>query len=476
MRAIIRHLLPGIGLIALLSGLLLMSDWGSRNREDKHASKFTSANPAKIGILQPTSNKVMDDMCQGMLAGLASRGYREGDNLQKTVLIAQGDQPTMAVMAQKIVSGNFDVAASISTLCLQSLAAADQKGRMPMVFCGVTSPVAAAVGIKSMDSLDKPAHMTGYGTAQPVEAIFREAVAANPKLKVVGVVWNPAEANSLVCTTRARAICKELGLTLLEAPIEGAKDVREAADSLVARGAEAFWTGGDATVIAAYDLLQQSATKAHIPIFSNISGQAKAGALFDYGANYYEVGFAAGQLAADVLDGHSPGDIPVHDLMPGRMGLNEKARESLRDTWTFTPSQYDNAGYIVERTGDVREIKPAAGAATTAGVNTPDTRPAATPANGKLPWRIEIILYLESAPAEEVLGGLTEGFKQSGLVEGRDYVIHTRNAQGDMAVLNTLFDAAASDGTDMYLTLSTPTLQAAVRKVQNRPLIFSMVS
>src|SRR5262249_55198388 len=144
---------------------------------------------------------------------------------------AQGDQPTMVMMGQKLASGNNDLIASISTLCLQALAAANQKSRVPMLFCGVTSPVAANVGVKTPRSLDKPDWLTGYGTAQPVEAIFREAVAANPKLKVVGVVWNPAEANSVVCTERARKICAELGLTLLEAPIEGTKDIREAADS-----------------------------------------------------------------------------------------------------------------------------------------------------------------------------------------------------------------------------------------------------
>jgi len=355
----LRHILPGLGLILAAAALLLLSDLGSRNRENTRTIIFSKEHPARIGLLQASSNQVMDDVLQGFLDGLASRGFTKGDNLEVEVLNAQGDQPTMLMMAQSIVGGNYDLAASISTLCLQALASANQKGRIPMVFCSVSSPVAANVGVKSLGTLDKPAYMTGFGTSQPVEAIFREAVAANPKLKVVGVVWNPGEVNSVVCTERARKISAELGLTLIEAPIDSTKDVREAADALVTRGAEAFWTGGDATLISAYDVLQQAANKARIPIFSNISGHAQAGALFDWGANYHEVGYEGGRLAADVLEGRSPALIPVHDLMPGRMGLNEKVRASLRDTWTFTPSQYERAGYIVERSGAVREIKPA---------------------------------------------------------------------------------------------------------------------
>ncbi len=354
----LRHLLPGLGIIIVASVLLLLSDLGSRNRDDTRKTAYSREHPARLGILQPASNPVMDDLRMGMLDGLASRGYRQGVNLQTQEFNAESDQPTMLMMSQSIVSGNYDLAASISTLCLQALASADQKRHLPMVFCGVSSPVAANVGVKSLGTLDKPDYMTGYGTAQPVEAIFREAVAANPKLKVVGVVWNPAEANSEVCTVEARKICKELGLTLIEAPIEGAKDVREAADSLVARGAEAFWTGGDATLINAYATLQQAADKAHIPIFSNISGHAQLGALFDWGANYYLVGIETGKLAADILDGRSPSSIPVQNLVPGRLGLNEKVRATLRDTWTFTPSQYERAGYIVERNGEVEDLKP----------------------------------------------------------------------------------------------------------------------
>jgi ABC-type uncharacterized transport system substrate-binding protein len=354
----LRQLLTGLALIMVAAGLLLLSDLGSRNRDDVRAKTYSREHPARIGILQPASNQVMDDLRQGLFDGLASRGFHDGANLKAEIFNAESDQPTMLMMSQKIVSGDYDLAASISTLCLQALASADQKRHLPMVFCGVSSPVAANVGVKSLGTLNKPDYMTGYGTAQPVEAIFREAVAANPKLKVVGVVWNPAEANSEVCTEQARKICAELGIKLIEAPIEGAKDVREAADALVARGAEAFWTGGDATLINAYAILQQAADKARIPVFSNISGHAQAGALFDWGANYYQVGYETGKLAADILDGRSPSSIPVQNLVPGRLGLNEKVRASLRDTWTFTPSQYERAGYVVERDGTMRDIKP----------------------------------------------------------------------------------------------------------------------
>ncbi len=481
MRRTLRHILPGIGLVLIASVVMLLVDYAIRssNRKPGPASAtpvYTHEHPAQIATLQPASNAVMDDCLKGMVDGLASRGLKVGDNLEIKGNNAEGDQTTFALLAKQMASGTYDLNVSFATTSLQILAAANRETHKPHVFGAVTSPVGAGVGIQSLDSLDKPAYMTGYGTAQPVEAIFRDAKAANPNLKVVGVVWNTAEINSEICTKRAREICKELGITLLEASVTSANEVKDAADSLVTRGVEAFWTGGDLLMTTAYDVLQQVADRAHIPIFSNISGQAAKGALFDLGANYYQVGYAVGELAGDVLLGRrDTATTPVTDLMPGRVGLNEKTRATLRDKWTFTPSLIERAGYMVEADGKVREIKPAAVAP--GGKDTVDTRPAVPPANGSLPWRIESFQYIETAPCEETLQGIREGLRGSGLVEGHDYVfVKERSAQGDMTAMNALFDAAATDGTDLYLSLSTPALQSAVRKVEKQPVIFTFVT
>ncbi len=481
MRPTLRHILPGIGLILVVSAVMLFVDFALRKANERtgpttEAPSYSHAHPARVAILQPASNAVMDDCVKGLMAGLAGKGFYPGDNLEVKGCNAEGDQTTFVLLAKQMVSGGYDLNVSFATTSLQILSAANRDSHRPHVFGGVTSPVAAGVGIQQLDTLDKPPYLSGYGTAQPVEAIFREAKAANPNLKTVGVVWNTAEVNSEVCTKKARAICGELGITLIEASISNPNEVRDAAESLVTRGADAFWTGGDLMMITAYDILQQVADKAHIPIFSNVSGQAAKGALFDLGANYFQVGYAVGELAGDVLLGHRDiAKTPVTDLMPGRVGLNEKTRATLRDKWTFTAAQYERAGYVVEADGKMREIKPAA--TVPVGRSGPDTRPVVRPLSGQLPWRLETFHYVESAPCEETLQGIREGLANSGLVAHRDYIIvKDRSAQGDMTSLNALFDAAASDGTDLYLSLSTPALQTAVRKVDKQPVIFTFVT
>jgi ABC-type uncharacterized transport system substrate-binding protein len=91
-------------------------------------------------------------------------------------------------------------------------------------------------------------------------------------------------------------------------------------------------------------------------------------------------------------------------------------------------------------------------------------------------WEIFLFSYVESPNEEEARRGVAEGLRAGGLTEGRDFKITTHNAQGDMATLNGLADAAVSSSADMVCTLSTPALQAAVRRVRDRPVVFGLVA
>ena len=70
---------------------------------------------------------------------------------------------------------------------------------------------------------------------------------------------------------------------------------------------------------------------------------------------------------------------------------------------------------------------------------------------------------------EEAEEGVLAGLREAGLVEGRDYVTTIRNAQGDMATVSSLIDAALVEGTDLLITFSTPTLQAALARARAVP-------
>lgn len=89
-------------------------------------------------------------------------------------------------------------------------------------------------------------------------------------------------------------------------------------------------------------------------------------------------------------------------------------------------------------------------------------------------WKIHLIELVNAPAIEESRKGILAGLHEAGLAEGRDYELHLVNAQGDMATLNNLIDAALTAQADMIYTITTPALQAAMHKVRDRPLLFAL--
>src|SRR5207249_8298122 len=145
--------------------------------------------------------------------------------------------------------------------------------------------------------------------------------------------------------------CAELGIALLEANAENTIGVAEAANSLTARGVEGFWLSGDVTVLTATDALIAAARRGKIPVFTVIPPMAQKGALFDLGANYFEIGKATGNLAADGLDGQRPAEIPVENLIVESFVVNRLALEGLKDQWQLPESVVKRASMVIDASG-----------------------------------------------------------------------------------------------------------------------------
>jgi ABC-type uncharacterized transport system substrate-binding protein len=90
-------------------------------------------------------------------------------------------------------------------------------------------------------------------------------------------------------------------------------------------------------------------------------------------------------------------------------------------------------------------------------------------------WKIGVAAFSESNILEEVIEGLRLGLKEAGLVEGKDGTLMYHNAQGDIATLSALFDELNGSEADVIVSLSTPALQAALRNVNRKPIVFGTV-
>jgi putative tryptophan/tyrosine transport system substrate-binding protein len=343
MKFVLRRLILGVLLIVAASAALLVSDLGRR--------ALRAHSLPRVGLLQHASTMLLDEGTRGTIDALAEHGFVDGKTIVIEQFNAHGDIAVGNSIAAEMVAARYDLLVTMSTLSLQAVANANRGGKTVQVFGLVADPAVAGVGISWADPLKHPANLVGYGSFLPVPDAFRIAREMFPELKRVGVAWNPAEANSRAFVEKAREYCQQIGIELLEANVENSNSVLESEESLVARGAEALWIGGDVTVSVAADSVVEVGKRARIPVFSITPGRPDRGTLFDYGADFYQIGRQTGALAAEILRGADPGKIPIRNEVPTYFVVNTTVLAPLRQGWRIPKSVLDRANTVVDEKG-----------------------------------------------------------------------------------------------------------------------------
>jgi ABC-type uncharacterized transport system substrate-binding protein len=450
----IKRLALGFILIFVAAGILLVSDWGRRTTTHNHIPR--------VAILQHASTPVLDDCVDGMVDGLGKAGYTEGTSIIYQRYNSQGDISVSNSIAREMVNGNFDLFLTSSTISMQTLANANRGHRTVQVFGAVADPAAAGIGIDMAQPLAHAPNLIGIGSFMPVDKAFGLACQMFPGLKEVGVAWNPSEPNSRAFVVKAREVCQKLGITLLEANVDNTAGVAESVDSLIARGAQAIWVGGDVTVVVAIDNVIASARKAHIPVFTLTPGKPERGTLFDAGADFYRVGLQVGNLAAQILHGADASKMPIENIVPQYIVVNELALNGLRDPWHVPDSIRANADVLVDQKG-VHNQKAAASAE--ASIHAPAGRT----------FKIGIGYFAPDAGADTCMKGLFDGLKSLGFVEGQNLTVQKAHANGEIPNTTAIMQNFDNSDVDLVVPMTTPCLTAACSTVKHKPVVFTYV-
>jgi ABC-type uncharacterized transport system substrate-binding protein len=99
-----------------------------------------------------------------------------------------------------------------------------------------------------------------------------------------------------------------------------------------------------------------------------------------------------------------------------------------------------------------------------------------TPKSHKNVMQLALVQYNDSPLSELSRQGIEEGLALAGLRKDSDYVLNLYNAQGDIGVLNLIFDGILNDKPRLVFVTSTPTLQVAVKKIKEIPVVFTVVA
>jgi len=278
----------------------------------------------KLALVQFTHNMLLDETARGVMNELNKSGILKMYNITVDQKNANADFGIAQSIAKELVSSKYDYIVSISTISMQAIAAANKK--IPHVFCAVTDPIKAGAA-KTFS--DHQQNLTGLATPQPVASTIKVMRDMFPNAKKIGIIWNPSEVNSEVCTKNAREACKKYGFTLIEKTISNPNEIETALQAVLQEKIDIFLTSGDVTVETAVPSISKTLIKKKIPYFTNNPGTVQFGALVAIGADYYSVGVKAAKLACKVIKGADPASIAIENYVPEQIFINQATAKSI---------------------------------------------------------------------------------------------------------------------------------------------------
>lgn len=279
----------------------------------------------KVGIIQLVEHPALDASARGFEKGLASQGFEKGKNLKIDLQNAQADQSNLNTIAGRFISEKSDLIAAIATPAAQTMA--NQTKTIPIVGMAITDYVAAKLAKLN----DKPGgNVTGVTDMLPPEKQLELITTIFPNIKTIGTIYSASEINSQIQVAAFKKAAEAKGIKLIEVTVSNVNDIQQAAKNLEHSGVEAVYLPTDNVVASAFANLIHMMTAAKIPVIPSDSEAEKFGALAMYSVNYEELGFQAGVMAANILNGkEKPADMPIQTAKKFNLVINTKQAELL---------------------------------------------------------------------------------------------------------------------------------------------------
>ncbi|WP_080513080.1 ABC transporter substrate-binding protein [Anoxybacillus flavithermus] len=318
----------------LLAGGVLAGCSGEKTTKETSGEKEKTY---KVGVTQIVEHPSLDAAFNGFKKALEEKGLK----VEYDVQIAQGDMNNNQTIANNFVADGVDLIFANSTP--SALGALNATKDIPIVFTSVTDPV----GAKLVQSMEQPGgNVTGTTDTHP-DAIPKTVQFIDQFVdgNRVGMIYNAGEQNSVAQVDAVKKAMEGTDLTIVPVSVSTSAEVKQAAESLVGK-VDCFYVITDNTVVSALESVIQVANDQDIPLFVGELDSVKRGGFAAYGFDYYDIGYEAGVMAADILEGKKkPAELPVQYPQKLKLVINKKAAEEMGIAWR---SEWDSMAEFIE--------------------------------------------------------------------------------------------------------------------------------
>jgi len=284
----------------------------------------------------------LDERNKSLTSGLAQRGFVEGRNLTIEQRWADGRLDRLGALAAELKADKVDVIVTYGYPA--ALAVKVSANETPAVISGAGDPVTGLV-----EGLARPGgYLTGVTelstdlSAKRLELI-REAV---PSLRIVAMLWNAADLGMTLRYNAAEDAARVLGIKVQTLGVREPNDFEQAFAEMTRQRPDAILMVSDALTILNRKRVVEFAAANRLPTIFESAALVRDGGLMSYGPNQSAIGDRVADLAARILRGARPADLPLDLPTRFEIFINIKTAKALG--LTMPPALLARADEVIE--------------------------------------------------------------------------------------------------------------------------------
>jgi putative tryptophan/tyrosine transport system substrate-binding protein len=273
----------------------------------------------RVGYLAAVSAAADAPRLAAFRQALRDLGYVEGQNILIEYRHESRGFEFLPEIAAELIRLHIDVLVAVTTNA--ALAARKTTETIPIVFMGVTDPVAAGLA----ETLARPGgnstgitNMAATLTGKRLE-LLKEAF---PTVRRVAVLWDPLAPGSTPQWNESQIPARELGLHLYSMKVSNIDKYEAAFKEAIKARNNAVWVTLNPLANSNQKLIAELAVSHRLPSICARGDYAENGCLMAYGPGYSTEGRDGARYVDKILKGAKPADIPVEQPMKFELLVN----------------------------------------------------------------------------------------------------------------------------------------------------------
>ena len=260
------------------------------------------ATPVKtVLISKAASDSGLNENVKGIIDGLKAHGLSRGINLDMRIESANASSTIAEAIAIDFMNRKPDVVVGIGTVSAQSFINYASTNKVKLVFSAVTDPIRANLALGNGLPKSNIAGISDFIDPEVRVILIRKF---QPKLKNLGILYNPEESNSISTLEYLEKACEKFQINLIKQAASKASEVEAAAINL-ADNTEAILIDNDNTAFSEIQSIMAVAAKAKKPVYLSEPSAVKNGALAGLGADQYKIGLETAEIINKFIEGEN---------------------------------------------------------------------------------------------------------------------------------------------------------------------------